>query len=184
MFADAKLKLAQGQSAIVALDTTVVFDNVIDLGSPRDIAKGRPLYGVITIRSNILSAADLALVSFGFVTALNSGTGVINAANINAYVCHRLCQSHFYLEDTPNKLVAGSQIVMAFDPITLSSVAAALPETGTPPTGRQAIGGFIRVQQEATTAGSFDADITTDPPSGRAYYPLATGVLPSNATAI
>jgi len=180
MFTDAKWKLAEDQTGIQMAGAGAISQNIVDQGSFRDVAKGRVLYAVFTVKETFVGAN--AFVEWGIIIGSGNGIGAFNTTNLLADSLYRVARSHNFLVEAgaTNALVAGAQFTLALSPITARAVTAFGVDSGSPETGRSGVAGYFIVSSVNTTAGMFDLDITLDPPSGRTTYQIGFGI--SNAT--
>ena len=144
MLLDNNLKLSDEQ----AVTSTAVSENTLDLSQSRDIAPGRPLYGVFTVTESA-AAAGAATVTFEIISSaaadLSSPTVLSSSGPIG--------KADLAASRTPIAVPLAPHVLASLD------------------TGQRYLGFRFTVATGPLTAGKFTSYLNDSYPSGQKTYP-------------
>lgn len=145
---DERLEFADATSVAAAAGTALIGD-VIDLSSvARDIGSGKPLYLVITVDTEIITAGAAGTLKFQLVSDAQAAIAVDGTASVH------MDTGNFVTDDAAansNQLNAGAILFYG-----------ALPGEGT--VYERFLGILAITATTTTTAGKINAFLTLDPP--------------------
>jgi|SRR5690606_31123687 len=144
MIIDERTEFADNASIVGATGTALVGD-VIDLEVVRDIGNGQPVYLIITVQTEVDSAADTAVVEFVLASDAQAAIATDGTATEHA--------STGQIDQAA--LTAGKTFVIT------AGIEGPLYE--------RYLGLLVRRTGEATTAGAINAFLSLDPHAWRAY---------------
>lgn len=154
MYTDLYTRIATTKSLTAASPTTIT--DTIDLKNAMDIGQGEELYFVFTI-TTAFSATGACYFQVGYADS---------ASPTDATGFYPFTQTVFFAQAD---LVAGTQIVCRFNPITAVSTQSGY---ATALTGRRWIAGRVVATNGAANVGAFTLDIVTNIQGAKQAYPV------------
>jgi hypothetical protein len=155
MIMDERLEFADAVSVVGAAGTALIGD-VIPLGSvPRDIGQGQPLWLVITVDTEIITAGAAGTIKFQLVSDAQAAIATDGSATVH------LDSGNFVTDDAAANAVQMNAGSVVF--------AAPLPVQGT--VYEAFLGILAIIATTAVTAGKINAFLTLDPPRTGVIYP-------------